>query len=287
MLAERFRCDNEGREDCMPRSKEKTVGGKFPYADILAEHDPELIAGFAKGLAVIEVFDEQNQKLTISQVSERIGLERATARRCLLTLTRLGYAEYDGKFFTLTPRMLRLGYAFLSSTPFISIVQPFLEELSQKTGESCAVAKLDGTEIVYLARASNQSRIMTVSRNVGGRLPAYGASLARVILASWPADDARALLESAPRPKLTANTIVGIEELMDELAQVRQQGYSINDQETAIGLRSIAVPLVNGTGKVIAGLNIGVQTDQVSTDKMLTFLPDMQAVQIRLRQLIG
>ena len=138
----------------MPRTTGKNMKAKFPYADILAEQDPELIAGFAKGLAVIEVFDEENPKLTISQVSERIGLERATARRCLLTLTRLGYAEYDGKFYTLTPRMLRLGYAYLSSTPFISIVQPFLEELSQKIGESCAVAKLDGNQVVYLARAS-------------------------------------------------------------------------------------------------------------------------------------
>lgn len=271
----------------MPRSSGKTMKGTFPYAAILAEQDPELLAGFAKGLAVIEVFDEQNQKLTISQVSERIGLERATARRCLITLTRLGYAEYDGKFYTLTPRMLRLGYAYLSSTPFINIVQPFLEELSQKTGESCAVAKLDGSEIVYLARASNVSRIMTVSRNVGGRLPAYGASLGRVILAAWPADEARGLLERSERPRVTPNTIVDVDDLMAELVRVRQQGYSINDQETAIGLRSIAVPLVNGAGRVIAGLNIGVQADQVSVEKLLSFLPDMQAVQLRLRQLIG
>ena len=271
----------------MPRTSAKSPKARFPYADILAEHDPELLAGFAKGLAVIEVFDEENQKLTISQVSERIGLERATARRCLLTLTRLGYAEYDGKFYTLTPRMLRLGYAYLSSTPFISIVQPFLEELSEKIGESCAVAKLDGNEIVYLARATSKARAMTLSRNVGGRLPAYAASLGRVVLANWPQDEARKLLEASERVKMTPHTIVDIDELMAELERVRQQGYSINDQETAVGLCSIAVPLVNGTGKVIAGLNVGVQADQVSVDKLISFLPDMNAIQQRLRKLIG
>lgn len=261
---------------------------RFVYADILAEQDPELIAGFAKGLAVIEAFGEQDQKLTISQVAERVGLERATARRCLLTLTKLGYAEYDGKFFTLTPRMLRLGYAYLSSTPFIGIVQPFLEELSRKTGESSAVAKLDGAEIVYLARAVDASRVMTVSRNVGGRLPAYAASLARVILASWPEEEARRLLESVERTKLTPRTLIDLPDLMAELARVRTQGYAINDEETANGLRSIAVPVVNGAGKVIAGLNIGVQSSQVSIETMVQkLLPELLAVQARLKHLLG
>ncbi|ODT86985.1 IclR family transcriptional regulator C-terminal domain-containing protein [Phenylobacterium sp. SCN 70-31] len=261
---------------------------KFPYAAILAEQDPEFIAGFAKGLAVIEVFGDQDQRLTISQVAERVGLERATVRRCLLTLTRLGYADYDGKFFSLTPRMLRLGYAYLSSTPFISIVQPFLEELTRKTGETSAVAKLDGTQIVYLARAMDPARALTVSRSVGGRLPAYGASLGRVILASWPEDQARALLESAERPKVTDKTLTAIPDLMAELARVRDQGYSINDEETGQGLRSIAVPLVDGAGRVTAGLNIGVVARHVSVERMLAeFLPLMLDIQRRLRQLIA
>jgi IclR family pca regulon transcriptional regulator len=260
----------------------------FPYAAILAEQDPEFIAGFAKGLAVIEVFGDQDQRLTISQVAERVGLERATVRRCLLTLTRLGYAEYDGKFFSLTPRMLRLGYAYLSSTPFISIVQPFLEELTQKIGETSAVAKLDGAEIVYLARAVDSGRTLTVSRSVGGRLPAYGASLGRVILASWPEDKARALLESTERPQMTEKTLTAIPDLMAELARVRDQGYSINDEETGRGLRSIAVPLVDGAGKVTAGLNVGVVSRQASIERMLTeFLPLMLDIQRRLRQLIS
>jgi len=261
---------------------------KFPYAEILAEQDPEFIAGFAKGLAVIEVFGDQDQRLTISQVSERVGLERATVRRCLLTLTRLGYAEYDGKFFSLTPRLLRLGYAYLSSTPFISIVQPFLEELTRKTGETSAVAKLDGVEIVYLARATDPSRTLTLNRAVGGRLPAYGASLGRVILASWPEEKARALLESADRPKVTDKTLTTIPELMDELARVREQGYSINDEETGQSLRSIAVPLVDGSGRVTAGLNIGVISRHASVERMMTeFLPLMLDIQRRLRQLIA
>lgn len=260
----------------------------FPYADILAQQDPELIAGFAKGLAVIEVFDENAKKLTISQVAERVGLERATARRCLLTLVKLGYAEYDGKFFSLTPRMLRLGYAYLSSTPFISIVQPLLEELSEKVGESCAVAKLDGTEIVYLARAVVPSQLLSINRNVGGRLPAYSASLGRVIIASWPEEQARALFKSTDRPKLTPKTINTIPGLMAELEKVRRDGYSMNDEETAIGLRSIAVPVIDGGGKVVAGLNVGVRSSHVSVDTMVKeFLPELLKIQARLRHLIA
>ena len=260
----------------------------FPYADILAEQDPELIAGLAKGLAVIEVFDEGSERLTISQVAERIGLERATARRCLLTLVRLGYAEYDGKFFSLTPRMLRLGYAYLSSTPFISIVQPFLEELAAKTSETCAVAKLDGTEIVYIARALIPSRLLSITRNVGGRLPAFSASLGRVIIASWPDEQARALFKSTERPKLTARTINTIPGLMAELEKVRKDGYAINDEETAVGLRSIAVPVIDGTGKVTAGLNVGARSARVSVNTMIKdFLPELFKVQARLQHLIA
>jgi IclR family pca regulon transcriptional regulator len=260
----------------------------FPYADILAQQDPELIAGFAKGLAVIEVFDEDSKKLTISQVAERVGLERATARRCLLTLVKLGYAEYDGKFFSLTPRMLRLGYAYLSSTPFIGIVQPFLEELSAKTRGSCAAAKLDGTEIVYIARAIIPSPFLTINRNVGGRLPAFSASLGRVIIASWPEEQARALFKSTNRLKLTAKTINAIPDLMQELEKIRRDGYSINDEETAIGLRSIAVPVIDGTGKVVAGLNVGVRSSRASVDMMVKdFLPELLNVQARLRHLIA
>lgn len=260
----------------------------FPYADVLAQHDPELIAGLAKGLAVIEVFDENAKKLTISQVAERVGLERATARRCLLTLVKLGYAEYDGKFFSLTPRMLRLGYAYLSSTPFISIVQPLLEELSRKIGATCAVAKLDGTEIVYLARAAVPSKILSINRNVGGRLPAYSASLGRVILASWPDEQARALFKSTDRPKLTPKTINTISGLLAELEKIRRDGYSMNDEETAIGLRSIAVPVIDGNGKVVASLNVGVRSSLVSVDTMIKeFLPELLKMQDRLRHLLA
>ncbi len=261
---------------------------KFPYAEILAEQDPEFIAGFAKGLAVIEVFGEQDQRLTISQVAERVGLERATVRRCLLTLTRLGYADYDGKFFSLTPRMLRLGYAYLSSTPFISIVSPFLEELSQKIGQTCAVAKLDGAEIVYLARAIESARVMTVNRSVGGRLPAYGASLGRVILASWPEDE-------APRAAGVHRPSEGHAEEPDRHRRSDggtrpgpRPGYSINDEETAIGLRSIAIPLMDGAGKVTAGLNVGVVTSQASVERMIAeYLPPMLDIQRRLHRLIS
>ena len=131
----------------------------------------ETIAGFTKGLRVIEAFDAGRPRLTITEVAAMTGLERATARRCLLTLVRDGYAEFDGKFFRLTPKVLRLGYAYLSSTPLPRLVQPYLEQLATATNESCSAATLDGAEIVYIARASHK-RVMSIGLSVGSRLPA-------------------------------------------------------------------------------------------------------------------
>lgn len=147
--------------------------------------ETDFIGGFAKGLKVIEAFGEDQPRLSIADVSKITGLDRATARRCLLTLTELEYAEYDGKFFMLLPKILRLGHAYLSSTPLPTIIQPHLDRLSDAVGESASASVLDGTEIVYIARAS-QMRVISINLMAGSRLPAYCASMGRVLLAaSW------------------------------------------------------------------------------------------------------
>lgn len=249
--------------------------------------DPDVIAGFAKGLAVIEAFGASQPRLSIADVARRTGLERATARRCLMTLTKLGYADYDGKFFSLTPRLLRLGYAYLSSTPLPRIVQPFLEQLSEATEESCSASILDGGEIVYVARAA-QRRVMSIGLNVGSRLPAYCASMGRVLLAALPPEEARDILARTERRALTAKTLTGLDALMDELARIRRDGYAIIDEELEVGLRSIAVPIVTSAGKVVAAMNIGAQAARVDLDTMTTaFLPRMLKVQRDLAPLIG
>jgi IclR family pca regulon transcriptional regulator len=249
----------------------------------LPERDADTLGGFAKGLAVIEAFDETRQRLTIAEVARLTGLDRATSRRCLLTLAKLGYADFDGKFFRLTPRILRLGHAYLASTPLPRIVQPFLERLSETTGESCSASILDGTEIVYVARSS-QRRVMSIGLSVGSRLPAYCASMGRVLLAALPVPEAQERLRETRLAELTPHTVTDISRLMEQLQLVRAQGYAIVDEELEIGLRAIAVPLRDSNGNVVAAMNIGCQAARVSAAKMLeTFLPLMEEAQKKIR----
>ena len=170
------------------------------------------------------------------------GLDRATARRCLLTLAELGYARYDGKFFELTPRILRLGHAYLSATPLPRLVQPFLDRLSEEVGQSASASVLDGTEIVYVARAA-QKRVMSINLTAGSRLPAYCASMGRVLLAALPDAEARDILAASDLKASTPFTRTEPDVLMAEFARIRREGHAVIDQELEIGLCSIAVPL--------------------------------------------
>ena len=226
----------------------------------------DLMGGFAKGLSVIEAFDAEHAELTISDVARLTGLDRATARRCLLTLVDRGFATTTGKQFSLTARILRLGYAYLAATPMARLVQPWIEQLSADLSESCSVCVLDGAEIVYVARAS-QRRVMSIGLSVGSRLPAYCASMGRVLLAALPEAEARALLANSARPKLTPHTRTSVAELMRELSAVRTRGYAIVDQELELGLRSIAVPL-RGRAGVVGALNVGAQAPRVTVRRM-------------------
>lgn len=217
----------------------------------------DTMSGLAKGLAVIETFATEKPRQSISQVSEASGLDRATARRCLLTLVQHGYAIHDGKFFTLTPRVLRLGTACLATMPLPQIVQPSLDRLSDELGESASVSILDGDEIVYVARAA-QKKVMSISLMLGSRLPAYCTSMGRVLLATLPESEVHARLGEGPFQARTANTITHLDVLLAELSRVRDQGYAVIDQEVEIGLRSIAVPLYTAQNEVIAALNLGL-----------------------------
>lgn len=248
--------------------------------------ETDFISGFAKGLSVIEAFDATNARLSITDISRITGLERATARRCLLTLAGLGYANYDGKFFTLSPRILRLGHSYLSSTPLPRLMQPFLDQLSEKTGESASASVLDGNEIVYIARASHK-RVMSINLNPGSRLPAYCSSMGRVLLASMAEDEARRILEESNRKANTPRTKTTLADLMDELRRVREQGYAVIDQELEIGLCSIAIPVRNVRGVTIAAINVGAQAARVSIDEMIDrYLPVMQSTRDTITSLL-
>ena len=265
--------------DCLGRGVNIAVNGKKP------ERDPEIIGGFVKGLSVIEAFDRDHDKLTIADVARQTGLDRATARRCLLTLVDRGYASTDGKRFSLTGRILRLGYAYLAATPLPRLVQPYLEQLSEATRESCSASILDNDEIVYVARAA-QRRVMSIGLNVGSRLPAYCTSMGRVLLAALPENEAHAILEASRREKLTPLSATGVDELMAVLRRVRASGHCVNDQELEIGLRSIAVPLLDKEGRAIAAVNVGVQAARVSVDRLVSeILPALLQVQTEVTKL--
>ncbi|MCO5733278.1 IclR family transcriptional regulator C-terminal domain-containing protein [Rhizobium sp. SSA_523] len=248
--------------------------------------DTDFIGGLAKGLKVIEAFGEAQPRLSITEAAGRAGLDRATARRCLLTLAALGYAAYDGKYFSLTPRILRLGHAYLSAAPLALIVQPFLDRLAEEIGQSASVSVLDGSEIVYLARAS-QKRVMSINLTAGSRLPAYCASMGRVLLADLPEGEARARLEAETRPALTPRTKTDIGALLEELALIRQQGYAVIDQELEWGLCSIAVPLLNAKGQCVAALNIGAAAAQIpAMDLPSAYLQPLRRIAQQLRPVL-
>jgi IclR family pca regulon transcriptional regulator len=236
--------------------------------------DPNFMTSLARGLAVIQAFSQQRRVLTISQISQRTGIPRAAVRRCLYTLGKLGFVSAeDGRNFSLRPRILALGHAYLASTPLAKAAQPVLRHISNALNESSSVAILDGDDILYIARAST-SRIMTIDLDIGSRLPAYCTSMGRVLLAYLPPADLDAYLERVKLVQHTARTIITREGLREALESVRRNGYAINDQELEIGLRSVAVPIFAPDGKVVAALNVGVQAARISVAEMESrFLP--------------
>lgn len=221
----------------------------------------DFLGGFAKGLAVIEVFSGEAQRLSISDVAAATGFDRATARRCLLTLADLGYANYDGKFFSLTPRVLRLGTSCLATMPLPRLVQPLLDALSEDIGQSASVSILDDWEIVYVARAA-QRRVMSINLSPGSRLPAYCASMGRVLLAAQTDATVQDILRRHPPERRTEHSLHTVNDIMKALVMVRSQGYAISDQELEIGLRSIAVPVFDSRNRVVAAINVGVAAVQ-------------------------
>jgi IclR family pca regulon transcriptional regulator len=197
-------------------------------------------------------------------------------RRCLYTLKRLGYADSEANNFSLKPKILSLGYSYLSSTPLTVSAQPCLNGISRALNESCSLAVLDNDEILYVARSAT-SRVMSIALNTGSRLPAYCTSLGRVMLANLPEDQLQAYLDRVKLRAYTERTVVSTARLREILSEVRVSGYAIVEEELEVGLRSIAVPVRGASGTVHAALNIGAQATRVSARQMEEeFLPVLQ-----------
>jgi IclR family pca regulon transcriptional regulator len=250
--------------------------------------DPNFMTSLARGLAVIRAFSQQRKKLSIAQISRQTGIPRAAVRRCLHTLTRLGYVTIGERDFSLSPKILTLGHAYLSSTPLSASAQPFLDRVASAVHESCSVTILEEDEILYVARSASTSRIMSVDLSIGSRLPAYCTSMGRVLLASLSPAELAAYLGRVKLRPFTQFTLISRDKLTKALETVRESGYSIVDQELEIGLRSIAVPVNDASGKTVAAINIGAQASRASSRQMeQQFLPHLRAAARELGMLLA
>jgi len=261
-----------------PAEQSSTVAKPPKQAPTIAEEidaltDPSFMTSLARGLAVIRAFSDQRRSLTIAQISHKTGISRAAVRRCLHTLKQLGYADADSNNFSLKPKVLTLGYSYLSSTPLTVSTLPFLNQISRTLNESCSLAVLDEDQILYVARSAT-SRIMSVALNTGSRLPAYCTSLGRAILAFLPPETLDEYLGHVELKAYTDRTVVSAKRLREILAGVRQNGYALVEEELEVGLRSIAVPVRGASGTVVAALNVGAQATRVTSRQMKDeFLP--------------
>ena len=241
--------------------------------EIEAMTDPSFMTSLARGLAVVRAFSDQRRSLTIAQISHKTGIPRAAVRRCLYTLKRLGYADSEANNFFLKPKILSLGYSYLSSTPLTVSAQPCLNGISRALNESCSLAVLDNEEVLYVARSAT-SRVMSIALNTGSRLPAYCTSLGRVLLANMQEEALNRYFDTVKLRAYTERTVVSVARLREILSEVRVSGYSVVEEELEVGLRSIAVPVRGASGVVHAALNIGAQATRVSTRQMEEeFLP--------------
>jgi len=235
--------------------------------------DPSFMTSLARGLAVVQAFSDSRKPQTIANISQKTGIPRAAVRRCLHTLRELGYVDAELNNFSLRPKVLTLGYSYLSSTPLTVSAQPCLNNISRTLNESSSLAVLEDDEVLYVARAAT-SRVMSVALNTGSRLPAYCTSLGRVMLAHMPPAELDQYLARTKLRPMTENTVTSVKRLRTILADVRQAGYAVNDEELELGLRSIAVPVRGASGTVLAALNVGAQAARVSVSQLeQEFLP--------------
>lgn len=235
----------------------------------------EFVQSFERGLAVIRSFAAAGHPQTLSEVAKETGLSRATARRLVLTLEELGYVRAVNGRFQLTPRILDLGYAFLSSFSVPELALPYLEKFSAAVNESSSVAVLDGPNIVYVARVPAK-RVMTVSIGLGSRFPAYQTSLGRVLLAALDDEEVGRVWDESDRSATTDRTVTSLDELIDRLGEVREQGWALVDQELELGVRSIAAPIRNGGGETVAAANVSTHASRTTKAELLSrFLPEL------------
>ena len=236
----------------------------------------EYVMSLEKGLTIIEVFGISKGPLTLTQVANITGHTKAAVRRSLLTLCKLGYAAQDGRYFRLAQRSLRLGHAYVTSDPLAKVAQPILEMISERTQESSSIAVLDSQDAVFIARSTHR-RSLSGGLGVGARLPVYCSATGRVLLSDKPTSEIEFILNRMSRPSLTPHTLTRVKSILDEIRLVNSRGYAISDEELEIGLRSIAVPILNGHGELIAAMSLSVTTTKMTRQEVVEhLLPELE-----------
>jgi IclR family pca regulon transcriptional regulator len=229
---------------------------------------PDFIEALARGLDVITSFTPNRPTMSLTEVATATGLARPTARRILLTLQELGYVRADGAGFALTPRVLELGVAYVRSMGLWDVARPHMERLSERTGESCSVAQLDGPDIVYVARVA-VPKIVALVVQIGTRFPALQTSLGKVLLAALSSDEVDEVLSEPTRSGLVPRWRPDRAERDAELREVRARGWALTDEQLTRGIRSVAAPLRDGSGRVIAALNVNTHAAETPIEHLV------------------
>jgi IclR family transcriptional regulator, pca regulon regulatory protein len=238
-----------------------------PSPDEGDHDDKEFMTTLAKGLTVLGAFGRERPRMTLSEAAQVADLSRATARRVLRTLSQLGYVEQEGRSFSLSPRILDLGFAYLSTQSWIDRALPLMRELSERFDESCSAAILQGNDIVYVARVPAR-RIMSATLSVGSRLPALHTALGRVMFGYLDAAEIWRRLQSRRIEAYTPQTIIDPQALFDRIRDDRAQGFSIVDEELERGLRALAVPVLDRSGQAVGAVNLSTHSTRTTRNEM-------------------
>ncbi len=247
----------------MANESPEPVTGELAAPGRLVTRNTDFVQSLDRGLAVIRAFGPERERLSLSEVAQATGLTRAAARRFLLTLVKLGYVRSDGRKFSLRPRVLELGYAYLSGLALPEVAAPHVEELVARLHESSSISVLDGDHIVYVVRVPTK-RIMTVAISVGTRFPAYATSMGRVLLAAASEEELDRYLSEVTFEPLTRRTVTDPARLRVILGDVARQGYAIVDQELEEGLRAVAAPIRGAADVGTAAINVSAHASRVS-----------------------
>jgi IclR family pca regulon transcriptional regulator len=248
--------------------------------------DKEFLTTFARGLQVIKSFDAQSPSMTLTEVANKNGLARASARRFLLTLQKLGYVSCEGKQFKLTPRVLDLGYSYLSSLNFAETITPFLKDVAQQLDESCSATVLDDQDVVYIARVP-RAGLIPINLQIGARLPAYATSSGRVLLSTLSEDTLDQYIEHLDYRQLTPNTL-SRQLLIEQINTVRTQGFAIVDQELELGMRALSVPVYDRARQVRFAINMSCHASSHSLSHIESeFVPVLKDAAKQISQVLS